>query len=111
MEQVQRTCEKLRNSGFVGECEVTQYIKPSSLLFLPCLNTVNMELSVFIVCICAHVVADVEVMECLQRPFDVSPCSISIPDLGFGGEQCRDNIKRKNGDKEWKMQSTDKEVP
>ena len=57
-------------------------------------------------------VADVEVMECLQRPFDVRPCSISIPNLGFTGEQqCSDKVERGNDGCEERMQfADDKEV-
>ena len=56
-------------------------------------------------------VADVEVTECLQRPFDVRPCSISVPNLGFADEQCRNKVEGLNDDdEEQKMQSVDEEV-
>jgi tRNA (adenine57-N1/adenine58-N1)-methyltransferase len=49
IEQVQRTCQELRNAKF----------------------------------------DDVEVMECLLRPFDVRPCVINIANLGGEGENQR----------------------
>lgn len=61
IEQVQRTTEELTKFGFKG----IQHIMDICLL------------SCF---------PDIQVMECLLRPFDVRPCVFNIPDLGSNGK-------------------------
>jgi len=39
---------------------------------------------------------DIEVLECLQRPFDVKQYSLDVPNLGFPQEEERDVLGRKH---------------
>lgn len=60
MEQVQRTCEQLRAEGFSGKHRGSLMLLWRQL------------------CCCA----DIDVVECIQRPYEVKPHTLVVPSVG-----------------------------
>lgn len=58
IEQVQRTCEELKKIGFKGKHWSDLVLDNIPINYL-----------------------DIDVVECLLRPFDVRPCIINVPSL------------------------------
>ena len=72
MEQVQRTCEMLRATGFSGKSCNAVSIRVVQSPYVSC-----------VLSSCAvSTTADVDVMECVRRPYEVKNHTLTVPSVG-----------------------------